>query len=373
MTYRREGTAMELLSPAIGIAANAESIAPRPDNELARLHAQVASLQAERETLRWAAGHDELTSLPNRRMFYALASPLLGAGGRSAAVIVIDLDGFKPINDRHGHAVGDHVLQIVSYRLASWAGDNVVARLGGDEFAALLTAPDPRTANWWYPAIVTLSAVIAEPIDVAGRTLAVTASIGIAPAQGVARVSDLLHQADLAMYQAKRHTKLTGEPDIAACARAGGHENIPLRGQEPIAISAVNHPAPPPAPEAPQQPKVVELTLFPACGNGSPASAPDCGPFDRCPTTVVPAESYETGDMVWVHRNGAWRPGVVESVSVWAVLARYRCADGPGTGVDTMSAEFISPRMNADPQFDRGPALKRETTPSAGIELKHAA
>src|SRR5688572_16250822 len=112
--------------------------------EIAGLRAQVARLQAEREALQYAAGHDELTGLPNRRLFYALASRVLDTTDESAAVMMIDLDGFKPINDRHGHAAGDHVLRIIACRLAAWAGDNLVARLGGDEFAVLLTNSGPK-------------------------------------------------------------------------------------------------------------------------------------------------------------------------------------------------------------------------------------
>lgn len=370
---------MEILSPAATqVGACAEGHVRQPDHELAKLHAQVAHLQAEREALRWAAGHDELTGLPNRRLFYSLAPPLLGTDGRSAAMIVIDLDGFKPINDRHGHAVGDHVLRIVAYRLASWAGDNLVARLGGDEFAALLCGSGPAAyGKWWYPSIVTLAAVIAEPIAVAGHTVAVTASIGIAPSHCSTRVGDLLHQADMAMYQAKRHTKLTGACDTAwVCDRAGDHETIPLRGQldlqHPKAIDSghsEDHSEPQPIESTPvrvddaapaTRPNVIELTIVAVRHQPDGQTPPACGPHERDPATVTLADAYRAGDPVWVYRNGAWRPGVVESASTRAVLARYRCAEGPGTGVDTIiSAEYLAPRANADPQFDREPVGAR--------------
>jgi hypothetical protein len=62
------------------------------------------------------------------------------------------------------------------------------------------------------------------------------------------------------------------------------------------------------------------------------------------PEQVQPAKSYRRGDPVWVLRYGAWRPGVVESASVMAIMATFRCNEGPGTVVDTMSAEYVQPR-----------------------------
>jgi diguanylate cyclase (GGDEF)-like protein len=174
-----------------------------PETELARLRAQVAWLEAERAALWWAVFHDELTGLANRRGLPRFAAPLLRERGRHAAVIALDLNGFKPINDRFGHAVGDRVLCVVAQRLVHCVGD-LAARVGGDEFAAVLTSPHPGVyGHWWRPAVAALSAAIAEPVPVVGETVAVTASLGVAPARADAPIAELLRNADHAMYQAK--------------------------------------------------------------------------------------------------------------------------------------------------------------------------
>ena len=104
--------------------------------------AELEHLQAELAAERHAASHDPLTGLPNRRAFYRLAAALLtDAGGQPLIAVVLDLNDFKQVNDRFGHAAGDQVLVSVAQRLAAFAGDNLVARLGGDEFAGLLASP----------------------------------------------------------------------------------------------------------------------------------------------------------------------------------------------------------------------------------------
>ncbi|HEX5495299.1 MAG TPA: GGDEF domain-containing protein [Mycobacteriales bacterium] len=209
---------MEITNPT-GVGAGPDGRTLPAEAEVVRLRAEVARLRAERAALWWATGHDELTGLPNRRLFSTLARSLLDPATRAAVVIVLDLNGFKTINDTFGHAVGDRVLRIVAGRLAARAGDQPVARLGGDEFAAVLTGPERPPARdwWWRPIIGALSTVIAEPIPTAGRLLAVTASIGIAPVHTPAPIDELLHRADLAMYRAKA----AGRPD-ALCPNSTG-------------------------------------------------------------------------------------------------------------------------------------------------------
>ncbi|WP_190147086.1 GGDEF domain-containing protein, partial [Streptomyces coeruleorubidus] len=110
-------------------------------------------------------------------------------------VVVVDLDGFKPVNDTHGHAAGDVVLTAVASRLRSVHG--VAARLGGDEFAALLLDPNPAAAAR------RLAADIAAPVRLpSGIAVSVTASIGLAPASS-AGLASALADADAAMYRAK--------------------------------------------------------------------------------------------------------------------------------------------------------------------------
>lgn len=351
---------MEILSPAARIDAGPQHSGAWAGAELARLRAQVARLKAERTALRWALGHDELTGLPNRRLLYTLAPALLRDTERSAVVIMLDLDGFKPINDRFGHDTGDRVLRIVAQRIASCADDNLAARLGGDEFAAVLTRPRPeRHDGWWQRWVANLAAAIAEPMPVGGHTLTVTASIGVAPVHGDAAIDELLHRADLAMYQAK----VTGRSRVACHTDAVNGTSHPCGGRSPLSrrdqpretISTSDLGAGTGIASAGQDHdprhglRVIELALFPAAQHDDGrVSVPTCDPIRRDPADVAPASTYHRDDPIWVHRHGAWRPGVVEEASAKAVMATYRCAAGRGTVVDTMSAEFVLPRSDAE-------------------------
>jgi diguanylate cyclase len=150
---------------------------------------------------------DDLTSLPNRRHFreqleFALMRATCGAG--APAVLYLDLDGFKPINDTYGHQTGDDILRIVAARLSRSVREaDMVSRIGGDEFACLLAAT-PGNARAAHLAIK-LRAAVAAPIQLGDLTLSIQASIGIAssPADG-ATADALLRSADAAMYEAKR-------------------------------------------------------------------------------------------------------------------------------------------------------------------------
>src|SRR5690349_9544820 len=126
-TVRRshERRAMDVLRPAVMTSPALRQRADSPESpevELIRLQEQVAWLRAERAALWWAVGHDDLTGLANRRLFSTLA-PSLVHGSRPAVVIIVDLNGFKPINDTLGHEAGDRVLRTVADRLARCAGD----------------------------------------------------------------------------------------------------------------------------------------------------------------------------------------------------------------------------------------------------------
>jgi diguanylate cyclase (GGDEF)-like protein len=174
---------------------------------LAQALADLAGTQAGERQARHLAMHDGLTALPNRRFFgERLAQALVHSDPRrpGPAVLFLDLDDFKPINDAHGHAAGDELLKIVAARLAGTvrAGD-MVSRLGGDEFACL-REEFPGHDKLCRLACKLFDAVSA-PVRIGGLRLSVRPSIGIAvgPTDGDT-AEMLLRNADLAMYRAKR-------------------------------------------------------------------------------------------------------------------------------------------------------------------------
>jgi diguanylate cyclase (GGDEF)-like protein len=159
------------------------------------------------DRLNHEARHDELTGLPNRLHFRSLldvAARDAASGGVPCAVMVLDFDGFKAINDTLGHQAGDDLLCVLAARLraAAAATDALVARLGGDEFAVISTAhAAPEEAQSLAEHLLT---VFDEPVEVAGTRLRLGGSLGIAlgPRHGETG-SDLLRHADIAMYAAK--------------------------------------------------------------------------------------------------------------------------------------------------------------------------
>ena len=150
--------------------------------------------------------HDALTGLPNRVLFRSRTQDAIRVAGRSGdgvAVMLLDLDRFKEINDTLGHHYGDEVLRQVGERLSALLGeDDTVARLGGDEFAILLPSVETPAAGVALAAAARRA--IAKHFDVAGVRLELGASVGIAsyPEHGQ-DVDVLMQRADVAMYQAK--------------------------------------------------------------------------------------------------------------------------------------------------------------------------
>jgi len=155
------------------------------------------------ERLRYEATHDALTGLANRALLEETvrAGAGVGATGR-VAVLLLDLDRFKEVNDTLGHHVGDELLQAVAARIArTLPPGSTVARLGGDEFAALV--PDAGDAAAARALACRLADQLALPVELAGATLTARASIGVAVAVVGTRAEDLLRHADTAMYAAK--------------------------------------------------------------------------------------------------------------------------------------------------------------------------
>lgn len=177
--------------------------------QLADACTHLCALALERERartrIRQLAFYDGLTGLPNRSLLQARADQAIAFAARKEqqlAVLFIDLDRFKQVNDSLGHPAGDELLRCVAARLQhALRASDIAGRLSGDEFVVMLPQCDADRAT---DTIERLQALLAEPVTLAGQSLAITASIGIAmfPADG-RDMETLVHRADMAMYQAK--------------------------------------------------------------------------------------------------------------------------------------------------------------------------
>ncbi|MGN6388727.1 MAG: putative bifunctional diguanylate cyclase/phosphodiesterase, partial [Burkholderiaceae bacterium] len=169
--------------------------------------ADITERKEAEEKLRHASLHDPLTGLPNRTMLIEVAGRVLAHNrrvNRAAAVLYLDLDRFKPINDTHGHEFGDAVLKEVAGRLSqSLRAEDIVVRVGGDEFVILLQEVDNAAVAGDVAAHIV--ALINEPFRVGDLTLSLSTSVGISvfPVDGE-HIDALVTHADMAMYQAKQ-------------------------------------------------------------------------------------------------------------------------------------------------------------------------
>jgi diguanylate cyclase (GGDEF)-like protein len=166
-------------------------------------------LRARRE-LEHRAMHDPLTGLPNRDLLMdrlAVALARLGRQGTGVGVLFIDLDGFKAINDEHGHAVGDELLVGIAARLRREVREgDTVARYGGDEFVVL--CEDLAHVDSAAPLAGRVAAAVAQPVSLGGRLLAIQASVGLVFERNPATSADaLLTRADAEMYRVKHRCR----------------------------------------------------------------------------------------------------------------------------------------------------------------------
>jgi diguanylate cyclase (GGDEF)-like protein/PAS domain S-box-containing protein len=174
----------------------------------------VEDRKAFEEQLRHRAFHDGLTGLANRALFYDRTEQALNrvarTDGSPAAVVFVDLDDFKAINDALGHAHGDELLIEIARRLTSCLrAADTAARLGGDEFGVLVEGVD---ADAIAQTAARMLEALARPVELADGPVSVSASLGIALSTPEDRgVEALLRRADLAMYQAKRNGKARAE------------------------------------------------------------------------------------------------------------------------------------------------------------------
>jgi diguanylate cyclase (GGDEF)-like protein len=172
------------------------------------IFSDITTVKQNEERLRTLAHFDNLTGLPNRFLFHDHAELALAQAARNnkqVAILFLDLDHFKVVNDTMGHCAGDVLLIEVAQRLSAClrAGDTL-GRVGGDEFNAVL--PDLENASAAASVAGKFIEVLAQPFMIEGRSFQVTTSIGIAifPQHGQ-HLDQLSHAADAAMYQVKKH------------------------------------------------------------------------------------------------------------------------------------------------------------------------
>ncbi|WP_437883905.1 diguanylate cyclase domain-containing protein [Pseudomonas sp. LRF_L74] len=168
----------------------------------------ISDIRRQNQLLRSFAYHDSLTGVANRRgLQERWRDETTRPVPRRLAFLMVDLDGFKPVNDTHGHGVGDEVLRIVAARLKAAVRDgDLVCRLGGDEFGLLLAAPD--SCEQIAAICKRIVDSLAKPIEVGEQTIHISSSVGgcLYPDQA-ANKRELLQRADLALYRVKQSGK----------------------------------------------------------------------------------------------------------------------------------------------------------------------
>ena len=175
-----------------------------PDGTCTALHDDVTEKREHETRIAFLARHDALTGLPNRTAFRAALERALAPGaGTTLALLYLDLDRFKAVNDTLGHLAGDELLKLAAERLrACTRDDDLVARLGGDEFVILqLGLPQPASSEPLAERVVTS---LSRPFHLDGRRASVGVSVGVAIAgSGDCPPDELLGRADEALYRAK--------------------------------------------------------------------------------------------------------------------------------------------------------------------------
>ena len=229
-----QGKRLSFLSELPDGRTIAISIQPTADRGWVATHEDITERRQAEQRIAYMARHDSLTDLPNRTQFREQLARALAcvARGERLAVLCLDLDSFKSVNDTLGHLVGDELLKAVANRLRACIRESdTAARVGGDEFAVVQTGIDTATDT------ATLARRICEslraPYDLLGQTVMVDASIGIAiaPNDGTEPI-ELLKNADMALYGAKAHGRGTYrffEPEIDARMKARRTLELALR------------------------------------------------------------------------------------------------------------------------------------------------
>ena len=184
---------------------------PAPDGGMVHFAAFMRDITERRhfeQRLAEAASTDALTGLPNRRSFEARAAAALARArrdGQRVALLFLDLDRFKAVNDEHGHGAGDAVLKAFAQRLLGTLRESdTVARLAGDEFVVLLEGITGDAGHAIGRVAAKILAAARLPVETGVGTVVTGASIGVAVGSGHASLERLLHEADTALYRAKQ-------------------------------------------------------------------------------------------------------------------------------------------------------------------------
>jgi diguanylate cyclase (GGDEF)-like protein len=192
-----------------GLVRHIEAQVALLDEQHRELKDTIFEKAALAERLHHQAFHDSLTGLPNRALFRDRVRHALERSRRDLgrpALLFIDLNEFKEINDALGHEAGDRVLAQVGQRMRlCLRASDTVARLGGDEFAILIE--DAQGADDVAETVGRVHRSLADPISVSGASVRVRASVGVALGELNNDVDDLLRNADAAMYEAKRDSR----------------------------------------------------------------------------------------------------------------------------------------------------------------------
>ena len=235
MVHRKNGASFWIELEVVSVQASAEEV-----THWVAVGRDITQRKTAEDMIRHLAFYDPLTDLPNRQLLLDRLQKALSQStrtGQYGALMFIDLDNFKILNDTLGHHIGDKLLQQVAQRLTkSVRKTDTVARLGGDEFVVMVDdlSTDPDTAASKSRALSEkVLNVLREPFQIAGHQHFATPSIGVTTFSGTQNdVSELLKQADLAMYQAKgsgRNTLCYFDPEMHAAVSANAAVGIALR------------------------------------------------------------------------------------------------------------------------------------------------
>jgi diguanylate cyclase (GGDEF)-like protein len=287
----------------------------------------ITEIKKSEDQARYAAAHDALSGLPNRAELLRRLADIITAAGRDdlrGALIFLDLDGFKRVNDSYGHDIGDRLLRKVADGFHTICDDYPVARVGGDEFAVLLVDKDPLQAAMALGC--RLIRYLTQPIDIDGRVVVIGTSLGIATIdEAVPSADEVLRRADIAMYQAKQQgrNRIVVYDSSIDSAR---DERLAIAADLRTALRSGDL-------EIAYQP-IVDATTRRIVGAEALLRWPRPGAHPVPPSVFVPI---------------AEESGLIDELGAWTL--RQACSDGRGWPGIRVSVN-VSPAQFRNPNFD---------------------